>query len=113
MTAGHQRRSGRYALGFDIEICEAESLGRQLIQPWRRGSPEHSASIRTELAPSEIVNQHQNDIRPVRLCRSYNICKGDRSRKYDDVPKNIARVQHFCTSSLGFSDLQICVTPGA
>jgi hypothetical protein len=61
-AAGHDRRSTRRALRFDVEIGQPRAFGRQPVDTRSRRSPGDPATVNPEFAVAEIVHQDENDI---------------------------------------------------
>jgi len=64
-TARHQRGAAGRTLVFDIEICQPQALGSELVHS-RRWGIENAAIVRRWHAISDIVAEDENDVGPRR-----------------------------------------------
>src|SRR5271166_1702287 len=63
VTAGQGRGTARGTLRFDVEVCEAQALGREPIGSRSRRAAEFTASVATKLAIAQVVSQNVYDVR--------------------------------------------------
>ena len=63
MTPGQQRRTARRALRLDVEVQEPQTLGGEPVDPRGRRTAEDPAAIATDLTPSEVVPEEDDDVR--------------------------------------------------
>jgi len=57
-------------LDFDIEVCQAETFGGQLIEARRRGTTNDSTTIESGLPPTEVIQKDKDDV-------GFILCKCD------------------------------------
>ncbi len=62
IAPGHQRRTRRGALDFDIEIGKPQTFGRDLVQSRRFRAANDAATIEAWLTPTEVVHEDEDDI---------------------------------------------------
>src|SRR5262245_42544510 len=60
---GHERRTTRRTLRFDVEIREPRAFARELVDARRRRAAQLAAAVTADLAVAEIVHQDKNDVR--------------------------------------------------
>ncbi len=62
VPACHQGTSGGDAIALDVEVLQQQALRRQRVDTRRGRTAQRAATVTAQLAPPEVVRQHQHDI---------------------------------------------------
>src|SRR5215469_55964 len=80
MTPGHDGRAGWGTLHFNVVVVEADALARQLVDPWCG----RCATVNTEITPTDVIDEHEHDIRPLEAWASCLCACGQKKCKRED-----------------------------